>query len=61
MTADAGEDEENEKHSLIAGNRFRVSSENLTKYYPRAQQYHSWTYTQKLLQHVIRTHAPLCL
>jgi hypothetical protein len=24
------------------------------------QKYHSWAYTQKMLQHVTRTHAPLC-
>jgi hypothetical protein len=24
------------------------------------QQYHSWAYTQKMFQLVIRTHAPLC-
>jgi hypothetical protein len=24
------------------------------------QLYHSWAYSQKMLQHVIRTHAPLC-
>jgi hypothetical protein len=28
--------------------------------YLMTQQYHSWTYTQKMFQHVMRTHAPLC-
>jgi hypothetical protein len=29
-------------------------------YYRRIQQCHSWAYTQKVFQHVIMTHAPLC-
>jgi hypothetical protein len=28
--------------------------------YLSTQLYHSWAYTQKILQHVVRTHAPLC-
>jgi hypothetical protein len=70
VTADAGEDVEKEEHSSIdgriiswynhSGNQFGSSSENWTKYYLRTQLYHSWTYTQKMLQLVIRTHVPLC-
>jgi hypothetical protein len=66
---DAGEDVAKEEHSSIAGgiaswynhsgNQFGDSSENWAQYYLRTQQYHSWAYTQKMLQHVIRTHAPL--
>jgi hypothetical protein len=66
----AGEDAEKEAHSSIAGgiaswynhsgNKFGSSSENWTWYYLRIQLHHSWAYTQKMLQHVIRTHAPLC-
>jgi hypothetical protein len=26
----------------------------------KIQQYHSWAYTQKMLQLIIRTHVPLC-
>jgi hypothetical protein len=29
------------------------------KYYLRTQQYLSWAFTQKMLQHVIMTHVPL--
>jgi hypothetical protein len=70
VTADAGKDVEKEKHSSIVGgiaslynhsrNQFGGSSENWTWYYWKIQQYHSWEYTQKVLQLVIRTHAPLC-
>jgi hypothetical protein len=70
MTADAGEDVEKEEHSSIAGmiaswynqsrNLFGSSSENCTVYYQKIQQYHSWAYTQKILQLVIRTDVPLC-
>jgi hypothetical protein len=67
----AGKDVEKEEHSFIAvgitswykpsGNQFGGSSENWTHIiYLRTQQYHSWAYTQKMLQHVIRTHAQLC-
>jgi hypothetical protein len=69
VTTDAGKDVEKEKHSSIAGgtaswynhtgNQFSVSSK-IGKIYQKIQQYHSCTYTQKMLQHVIRTHAPLC-
>jgi hypothetical protein len=70
VTADAGEDVEKEEHSSIAGgiaswdnylgNQFGGFPENWTQYYLRTQLYHSWAYTQTMLQHVIRTHAPLC-
>jgi hypothetical protein len=71
VTADAGKDVEKEEHPSIAGgisswynltgNKFDGSSEKWTWHYRRIQQYHSWAYNQKMLQHVIRTHAPLCL
>jgi hypothetical protein len=70
VTADAGKYVEKEEYSSIAGgiaswynysgNQSDVSSENWTWYYLRTQLYHFWAYTQKMLQHVIRTHAPLC-
>jgi hypothetical protein len=69
MRADAGEDVEKERYSIAggiaswynnSGNQFGGSSENWTKYYLKTQQYHSWAYTQKMFQHAIRTHAPLC-
>jgi hypothetical protein len=43
-----------------SGNKFGCSSKNWTYYYLRTQQYHSWAYIQMMLQHVIRTQAPLC-
>jgi hypothetical protein len=42
-----------------AGNQSGSSSENWT--HLRTQLYHSWAYTQKILQHITRAHAPLCL
>jgi hypothetical protein len=70
VTADGGEDVEKEEYSSIAGeigswyklsgNQFGSSLENWTYYYLRTQQYHSLVYTQKMLQHAIRSHAPLC-
>jgi hypothetical protein len=70
MTADAGEDVKKEEHSSIAsgiaswynrsGNQSGSSPENYTQYYLRTQLYHSWAYTQKMLQYVIRTNALLC-
>jgi hypothetical protein len=69
MIADAGEDVEKKEFSPIAGgtakwynhsgNQFGSSSENWTYFYRKIQQYHSWAYTQKMLQHVITTHVPL--
>jgi hypothetical protein len=68
VTADVGEDVEKEKHSFIVdgiaswynhcGNQ--SGGWLLRKLYLGSQLYHSWAYTQKMLQHVIRTHAPLC-
>jgi hypothetical protein len=59
MTADDGEDMQQEEHSSIAGvisswynhsgNQFGSSSDIWTQYYLRIQQYHSWAYTQKML------------
>jgi hypothetical protein len=43
-----------------SGKQSDSSSENWRKHYLRNQLYHSWAYTQKLLQHTTRTHAPLC-
>jgi hypothetical protein len=70
VTADVSEEVKKERHSSIAGgiaslynysgNHFGISSENLTLYYLRTQLYLSWTYILKMLQYVIRTHAPLC-
>jgi hypothetical protein len=69
LTADAGDDMEKEEHSPFSGwntswynhsgNQFDGSSENWTYYYWKIQQYYSWPYTQKMLQHAIRTHTPL--
>ena len=36
------------------------NSENWAWYFLRILLYHSWAYTQRILQHAIRTHAPLC-
>jgi hypothetical protein len=68
--ADAGEDVEKEEHCSIAGgiaswynhsgNQCGGSSENWTYYYLRTQLHDSWAYTQMMLQHISRTHAP-CL
>jgi hypothetical protein len=70
VIADAGEDVEKEKHSSTAGgiaslynhsgNQFGDSSENWRWYYRKIWQYLFWAYIQKILQHVTRTHAPLC-
>jgi hypothetical protein len=70
LTEDAVEDVEKKEHSSIvggiaswnnhSGNQFSSSSENWTLYYLRIQLNHSWSYTQKMLQHVTRTHAQLC-
>jgi hypothetical protein len=59
VTADAGEDVEEEEHSSIAGvianwynhsgNQCGGSSENWTWFYWKIQQYYSWAYTQKML------------
>jgi hypothetical protein len=68
VTAGTGEDVEKEEHSFTvggnarwynhAGHRSGGLSKNCT--YLRTQLYHSWAYTQKRVQHVTRTHVPLC-
>ena len=75
VRADAGEDVEKEEHSAIVGgiaglyNHFEISSvvpqktEHSTTRGPSnttSGNIHFWEYTQKMLQHVIRTHALLC-
>jgi hypothetical protein len=51
---------EKEEHSSIVGGvaRWYNHSGNQSGGYSENWTYHSWAYTQKLLQHVIRTHAP---
>jgi hypothetical protein len=54
---------EEEEHSSFAGgitswytysgNQFAGSSEKFTYYYLMTQLYHFWTYTQKMVQHVL--------
>jgi hypothetical protein len=71
VTADASEDVEKEEHPFIAygiaswykhsGNKSGISSDYLTSYYLRTQLYHSQTYIQKMLQHLIGTHVLVCL
>jgi hypothetical protein len=63
VTADIGKDVEKEEHSFTAGgmaiwynhsgNQFSGSSEYWIYYYWRIHQYHSWAYTQKMIQHVM--------
>jgi len=70
VTADAGEDVEKEEHFSIvgvivnwynhSGNQSGSSSENWTLNYLRTQLYLSWVYTQLMLQHITKIHAPLC-
>jgi hypothetical protein len=66
-TADAGGGERETFPHIIggiaswythSGNQSGSSSENWT--YLRTQLYHSWAYTQKMLQHVIRIYVLLC-
>jgi hypothetical protein len=69
VSADVGKDVEKEELSSISvgivswynhsGNQSGISSEIWTYYYLKTQLYHFWIYTQKIFQHVIRTHAPL--
>jgi len=69
VTANAGEDVEKEERSSIvgriadcynhSGNQSAGSSENWTLNYLGTHLYLSWAYTQKLLQHTTKTHAPL--
>jgi carboxypeptidase C (cathepsin A) len=69
--ADAGKDVEKEQYSSIVDgiascynhcrNQFGNFSENWTKcYYLWTQLCHSSAYTQKMLQHITRTHVLLC-
>jgi hypothetical protein len=70
MTAHAGDNVVKEEHSSIAGGiascynhsgkQSGVSSENLTEFYWKIQQYSSWAYFQKIFQLVIMTHASVC-
>jgi hypothetical protein len=70
VIAFVGEDMEKEEHSSIAsgiaiwykhsGNEYGSSSENCKSFYLKAQINCSWEYTQKMLHHITRTHAPLC-
>jgi hypothetical protein len=70
VTADAGEDVEKEEHSSIAGgiaswynhfgNQFGGFLRKLDIIIPEDPAVALLTCTQKMLQHVIRTHAPLC-
>jgi len=65
-----GEDVEKEEHSSIvggiadwynhSGNQSGGSSENWTLNYLSTQLYLSWAYTQKMPQHITKTHVPLC-
>jgi len=69
VTADAGEDVEEEEHSSIVGgivswynyprNQSEGSSENWILHYLRIQLYHSWAFTQKMFQHTTKTQVPL--
>jgi hypothetical protein len=71
VTTDACKDVDKKKHSSFAGvieswynhsgNQFNSSSEYWSVYYLNTQLYHSRVYTQKMLQHVIQTQAPLYL
>jgi len=70
VKTDAGKDVEKWGHSSIfggianwynhSGNHSGGSSENWTFHYLRNQQYLSWAYTQKVLHHTTKIHAPLC-
>jgi hypothetical protein len=70
VTADAGEDVEKEGHFSIvggiaswynhSGNQSGSSLENGTYYNLRSKLYHSWAYIQKMGQHAIKMHVPLC-
>ena len=43
-----------------SGDQSYSFSENWKQYYLMTQLYHSCAYTQKILHHITRTHAPLC-
>ena len=70
-TAGVGKDVEKKEHSSTAGgieswynhsgNQSDSSSETSgARHFQRTLLYHSWAYTQRIPQYVIRTHAPLC-
>ena len=70
MGLDVGEDVEKDEHSFTAGgvanwynhsgNQSGGSSENWAPHFQKILLYNSWAYTQKIPQHVIRIHVPLC-
>jgi len=70
VTTDAGEDVKKEEYSSIvggitgwynhSGSQSGGSSENSTSYYLSNQLFNSWAYNQDMLQHITRTHVPLC-
>ena len=70
MIAYAGEDVEEGEYSSIAGgsenwynhflNHHDSFSENWESTNLRIQQYNSWEYTQKMLNHTTKTFAQLC-
>ena len=60
VTADACEHVEKEEHSFIVGGmQADTSPLEMSLALSQTQLYHSRTYTQKMLQDVIRTHALL--
>ena len=66
-----GKDVEQGEHSSIAGgnanlynhfgNQYGGFSENWESTYLTIQQYHSWAYTQKMLNHTTKAFVQLCL
>ena len=60
VTADASEHVEKEEHSFIVGGmQADTSPLEISLALSQTQLYHSWTYTQKMIQDVIRTHTLL--
>jgi hypothetical protein len=60
VTADACEHVEKEEHSFIVGGmQADTSPLEMSLALSQTQLYHSWTYTPKMIQDVIRTHALL--
>jgi hypothetical protein len=70
VTEDAGEDVEKKEHSSIAGElQAGITTLEISLVVPQkighnttraSSNTQSWAYIQKMLQHVIRTHVPLC-
>jgi hypothetical protein len=70
VTTDAGKNVWKEKHSSIAGiiaswynhsgNHLAVPQKIGNSSNLMTQLYHFWAYTQKILQNITRTYAPLC-